>query len=75
MTAANDRHDSSTVTVPRETLERLAVVLDHAYEAAWHLCDRGRADWSVLGEPITEAIRIARQLRDDARDRARRLAA
>jgi hypothetical protein len=55
------------VAVVVEAIERLDVVLGLGYEAAWALADRGRADWSVLGAPIDEALCIVRRLRDEAR--------
>lgn len=55
--------DCSTHTIPRETLERLNVLLSLSYEGVWYLADVGRIDWSTVGEPILEALRIVRAIR------------
>ncbi len=63
------------VSVPRGTIERLCRHLDAAYEAISYMADIGRVDFSTAGEPIVEALRIARAMRDEARSIAQRLAA
>ena len=68
--STNDLPQRRTPPIPAATVERLAVLLDLAYEASWTLCDRGRADWSTVGSPIAEALRIVRGIRDGTRQAA-----
>jgi hypothetical protein len=48
---------------PEDWLDRLIGLLDLAYEAAWDLCDRAEADFSIIGEPIEKALHLCRELR------------
>ena len=48
---------------PQDWLDRLISLLGLAYEAAWDLCDRAEADFSIIGEPIEKALHLCRELR------------
>ena len=48
---------------PEEWFDQLVDLLDLAYEAAWDICDRGQADFSIIGEPIEKALHLCRELR------------
>jgi len=43
--------------------DELVRLLDLAYEAAWDLCDRAEADFSIIGAPLGKALHILRDLR------------
>jgi hypothetical protein len=60
---ATVNRDNPTITVPLDSLDRVAVLLGFAYEATWTAADAGGpADWSTQGDPLAQALGIVREL-------------
>lgn len=57
------------VHLDKDDLTEALRAVEHVYQVAWTLADRGRVDFEAF-RPITRALRILRRYRDEVRDRA-----
>lgn len=65
---AQRRHPETTTPTPAAdpVLERVLELVMYAYEGAHDAAELGRVDFSIIGEPLVEAIRILRTKRKRA---------